>query len=86
MERSARSIAHALLHPVRAVPSEHGPRLKMSLKSDFETFCDHAAHGRLADVQQMLESGELRVDRDANANAHVALVRAAANDVDYLLH
>jgi ankyrin repeat protein len=47
--------------------------VKMSLK--FETFCAHAAHGRLADVQQMLESGELRVD----GNLDVALVRAAEN-------
>jgi hypothetical protein len=56
---------------------------KMSL--NFETFCAHAAHGRLADVQQMLESGELRVD----GNLDVALVRAAENGhvdvVDYLI-
>jgi hypothetical protein len=31
----------------------------MSLKFDFDTFCDHAAHGRLARVQRKLESGEL---------------------------
>jgi hypothetical protein len=48
---------------------------QMSLKFDFETFCDHAAHGRLADVQRMLESGELPV----NGKAHVALLRAAQN-------
>jgi ankyrin repeat protein len=58
--------------------------LKMSLKVKFETFCDHAAHGRLADVQRMLESG-LQVD----GNLNDALVRAAQNDhvdvVDCLL-
>jgi hypothetical protein len=52
---------------------------------NFETFCDHAEHGRLAHVQRMLESGTLRID----ANAHFALVRAALNGhvdvVDYLL-
>jgi hypothetical protein len=31
----------------------------MSLKVKFEAFCDHAAQGRLADVQRMLESGKL---------------------------
>jgi hypothetical protein len=41
---------------------------------DFELFCDRAAHGRLAIVEQMLESGELL----CNGNAHRALVRAAA--------
>jgi ankyrin repeat protein len=58
-------------------------RLKMSL--NFDTFCDHAAHGRLADVQEMLESGKLLV----NGNVHGALRRAAENGhvdvVDYLL-
>jgi ankyrin repeat protein len=57
----------------------------MSLKVKFETFCDHAAHGRLADVQRMLESGELLFDGDENA----ALLWAAQNGhvdvVDYLL-
>jgi hypothetical protein len=57
----------------------------MSLNS--ETFCDHAAHGRLPIVQEMLESGELRVD--VNGNPNDALVRAAENGhvdvVDYLL-
>ena len=41
---------------------------------NFELFCDHAAHGRLAIVEQMLESGELVVSGDA----HRALRRAAA--------
>jgi ankyrin repeat protein len=59
--------------------------LKMSLK--FETFCDHAAYGRLALVQRVLESDcdELRV----NGNLNDALVRAAENGhvdvIDYLL-
>jgi ankyrin repeat protein len=56
---------------------------KMSL--NFDAFCDHAAHGRLTLVQQMLESGESRGD----GNLNNALVRAAANGhvdvVDYLL-
>jgi hypothetical protein len=43
------------------------------LKMDFETFCDHAANGRLADVQRMLESGKL------GGYEHFALVRAAEN-------
>jgi hypothetical protein len=45
----------------------------MSLKFDFRKFCDHAAHGRLADVQEMVESGELPV----NGNQNDALVLAA---------
>jgi ankyrin repeat protein len=57
----------------------------MSLK--FNAFCDHAAKGRLADVQRMLESGELPVSE--NVNVAVALVRAAENGhvdvVDWLL-
>jgi hypothetical protein len=52
---------------------------------NFETFFDHAAHGRLADVQRMLESCELPV----NENVDRALVLAAENGhvdvVDYLL-
>jgi hypothetical protein len=55
----------------------------MSLKVD--TFCDHAANGRLPDVQQMLESGELHVD----GNQLVALLSAVENGhvdvVDYLI-
>ncbi len=54
---------------------------------NFDTFCDHAVNGRLALVQEMLESGELRVDVDGNV--HDALVLAAENDrvnvVDCLL-
>jgi ankyrin repeat protein len=57
----------------------------MSLKFDLKTFCDHAAHGRLADVQRMLESGELPV----NGNLIDALVLAAqyghVDVVDYLI-
>jgi hypothetical protein len=52
---------------------------------NFDAFCDHAAHGRLADVQRMLESGELY----ANENLNDTLVLAAQNGhvdvVDYLL-
>ncbi len=44
----------------------------------FETFCDHAAHGRLAIVQEMIKSGSLPVDDEGHA-PHGALVRAAAN-------
>jgi ankyrin repeat protein len=57
----------------------------MSLNFDLKTFCDHAAHGRLPDVQRMLESGELPVI----GNQHDALGRAAEKGhvdvVDYLL-
>jgi ankyrin repeat protein len=60
---------------------------KMSLNFDFDAFCDHAAHGRLTLVQQMLESGNGESRGDGNLNN--ALVRAAANGhvdvVDYLL-
>jgi ankyrin repeat protein len=60
-------------------------RLKMSL--NFDAFCDHAAHGRLADVQRMLESNELKLPRYADQND--AVVRAAQNGhadvVEYLL-
>jgi hypothetical protein len=54
---------------------ERGRRLKMSL--NFETFSDHAAHGRLADVQRMLESSELQLP--VNGKLNVALMRAAEN-------
>jgi ankyrin repeat protein len=57
----------------------------MSLK--FETFCDHVAHGRLADVQRMLESesGELRVNGNPN-DALLSAVREGHVDiVDYFL-
>jgi ankyrin repeat protein len=44
----------------------------------FGAFCDHAANGRLADVQRMLESDELLVDDDAlwraAENGHVDVV------------
>ncbi len=46
-----------------------------SRKVKFETFCDHAAHGRLADVQRMLECGKLR----GYGNLNDALWRAAQN-------
>jgi ankyrin repeat protein len=53
----------------------------------FDTFCGHAAHGRLADVEEMLECGKLPVN--GSGNVHVALWRAAENGhvdvVDYLL-
>jgi ankyrin repeat protein len=70
---------HALQHmymPCRSsfsLPSRR--RLKMSRQVNFDAFCDHAAHGRLADVQRMLESGELLVDKNVNH----ALWRAAEN-------
>jgi ankyrin repeat protein len=41
----------------------------------FDVFCDHAANGRLADVQRMLASGEL----GGYQNLYDALVRAAEN-------
>jgi hypothetical protein len=47
----------------------------MSLQVKFDTFCDHAAHGRLANVHQAIESGELHGHRKLND----ALMRAAAN-------
>jgi DNA-binding FrmR family transcriptional regulator len=52
---------------------------------NLKTFCGHAAHGRLADVQRMLDSGELH----AHFKLNYALCRAAENGhdlvVDYLL-
>jgi hypothetical protein len=66
------------MYVLRVVPFELSSfaRRKMSLQVKFETFCDHAAHGRLADVQRMLESsGELR----GCGNLNDALVRAAQN-------
>jgi hypothetical protein len=71
-----------------AVPSEHSTGvclslLKMSIKLD--AFCDHAAHGRLADVQRMLESGEVLFE----GYEFIALASAVKNGhvdiVDYLL-
>jgi ankyrin repeat protein len=56
---------------------------------NFDAFCDHAAHGRLADVQRMLESGELYANENLNDNLNDTLVLAAQNGhvdvVDYLL-
>jgi ankyrin repeat protein len=78
---------HALLTYVLCRSSFSLPsrRLKMSLQVKFETFCGHAAHGRLADVLRILESGKLL----CNGNERIALVRAAENGhvdvVDYLL-
>ncbi len=70
---------HAFAEHVRAVPLELLLFLlddvKMSRTAKFDTFCDHAANGRLADVQRMLESGELPV----NENLNEALWRAAEN-------
>jgi hypothetical protein len=52
---------------------------------NFDAFCDHAAHGRLADVQRMLESGDVLFE----GNEFSALVSAVGNGhvdvVDYLL-
>jgi ankyrin repeat protein len=52
---------------------------------NFHAFCDHAANGQLAIVQEMLESGEVLFE----GNQHVALVSAVENGhveiVDYLL-
>jgi hypothetical protein len=42
---------------------------------NFDAFCDHVAHGRLADVQEMLESGEVRFE----GNEFIALVSAVKN-------
>jgi ankyrin repeat protein len=75
----------ALLHMNAMCSSSLLDEMKMSLQVKFETFCDQAASGRLADVQRMLESGELLVD----GNLNEAIWRAAANGhidvVDYLL-
>jgi ankyrin repeat protein len=47
----------------------------MSLNFDLKTFCDHAAHGRLAIVQEMLESGDVLFE----GNEFIALERAVEN-------
>jgi ankyrin repeat protein len=66
---------------------ERGRRLKMSLNFDFGAFCDHAFHGRLADVQRMLEleSGKLPVNGNLNAALVQAVENGHVNIVDYLL-
>jgi surface antigen len=79
-------LVSAFLHGGAGAAHERGRRLKMSsLKFDLKTFCEHAARGRLADVQRMLECGELPVSENQNE----ALVRAAqyghVDVVDYLL-
>jgi ankyrin repeat protein len=60
-----------------AVPSEQSTSVCFSLKVSikFDAFRDHAAHGRLADVQRMLESGEVLFE----GNQHVALLSAVEN-------
>jgi hypothetical protein len=71
--------------PCRSSFSLPSRGLKMSRNVKFDTFCDHAARGRLADVQRMLDSGELLVD----GNLNDAIARAAENGhvdvVDFLL-
>jgi hypothetical protein len=65
-----------------------GRRLKMSsINFDFDTFCDHAFHGRLADVQRMLEleSGKLPVDENLNDAVVRAAEKGHVDIVDYLL-
>jgi hypothetical protein len=70
-----------------AVQSEHSTSVCLSLKMSikFDAFCDHVAHGRLAIVQEMLESGEVLFE----GNQQVALVCGVENGhvdvVDYLL-
>jgi hypothetical protein len=55
------------------------------MSTKFETFCDHVANGRLAIVQEMLESGEVLFE----GNEPVALFSAVKNGhveiVDYFL-
>jgi ankyrin repeat protein len=56
-----------------------------SMSLNFDAFCDHAANGRLPDVQRMLASGKVRF----NGNERVALLSAVkyghVDVVDYLL-
>jgi ankyrin repeat protein len=51
----------------------------------FETFCHHAADGRLADVQRMLESNELPVTRNPNTALELAAMNGHDNVVDYFI-
>jgi hypothetical protein len=60
-------------------------RLKMSQQVKFDTFCDHAAHGRLADVQRMLESDELLVDGNLNEALELAAEHGHVDVVDFFL-
>jgi ankyrin repeat protein len=55
----------------------------MSLK--VETFCDHAAHGRLADVRRMLECDELLVSGNLNDALWLAAAYGHVDVVDYFL-
>jgi hypothetical protein len=81
----APSLSSAVSYKYKYNASASATDEEMSLNFDLKTFCDHAAHGRLADVQRMLESGELPV----NGKLNVALLRATENGhvdvVDYLL-
>jgi hypothetical protein len=80
-----RAVAVAVGCAVRAQHKCLSLSLKMSI--NFDAFCDHVAlaHGRLAIVQEMLESGEVLFE----GNQHVALVSAVENGyvdvVDYFL-
>jgi len=59
----------------------------MSLNFDVETFCEYAAHGRLADVQRMLESGSGELPVNGNLNDALQWAAEDGHDdvVDYLL-
>jgi hypothetical protein len=52
---------------------------------NLETFCDHAANGRLAIVQRMLESDELLVNGDVSDALVLAAEYGHVDVVDYLL-
>jgi hypothetical protein len=57
----------------------------MSLNFDLKTFFDHAAHGRLADVQRMLESGEELFKEDLESALWRAALYGHVHVVDYLI-
>jgi hypothetical protein len=55
-----------------------------SVKFDLKTFFDHAAHGRLADVQRMLESGEVPVNGKLSEALWLAAENGHVDVVEYL--
>jgi surface antigen len=52
---------------------------------NFDAFCDHAAHGRLADVQRMLESGEVLFEGYEFIALNSAVKNGHVDVVDYFL-
>jgi ankyrin repeat protein len=69
-----------------AVRAQHkGLSLSLKMSVNFDAFCDHVAHGRLADVQEMLESGKVLFEGKESSALVSAVKNGHVEIVDYLL-